>query len=36
MELDGESAPPPGIMARVLRFLRSTPHGPSHTNGGPA
>jgi len=36
MELDSETAPPPGIMARVLRFLRSTPHGPSHTNGGPA
>jgi acetyl-CoA carboxylase carboxyl transferase subunit beta len=36
MEVGGESAPPPGIMARVLRFLRSTPHGPSHTNGGPA
>jgi acetyl-CoA carboxylase carboxyl transferase beta subunit len=36
MEAGGESAPPPGIMARVLRFLRSTPHGPSHSNGGPA
>jgi acetyl-CoA carboxylase carboxyl transferase beta subunit len=32
----GETAPPPGIVARVLRFLRSSPHGPSHTNGGPA
>jgi acetyl-CoA carboxylase carboxyl transferase subunit beta len=31
-----EAAPPPGIMARVLRFLRSSPHGESHTNGGPA
>jgi hypothetical protein len=36
MEAGGESASPPGIMARVLRFLRSTPHGPSHSNGGPA
>ena len=29
-------APPPGIVARVLRFLRSRPHGEPHTNGGPA
>jgi acetyl-CoA carboxylase carboxyl transferase subunit beta len=36
MEAGGETVPPPGIMARVLRFLRSTPHGPSHSNGGPA
>ena len=36
MELDGADAPPPGIVARVLRFLRSSPHGPSHSNGGPA
>ena len=36
MELDVEAAPPPGIVARVLRFLRSSPHGPSHSNGGPA
>ena len=35
MDLD-EVAPPPGIVARVLRFLRSSPHGPAHTNGGPA
>ena len=36
MEVDSEIAPPPGIVARVLRFLRSSPHGPSHSNGGPA
>jgi hypothetical protein len=36
MEVDSEFAPPPGIVARVLRFLRSSPHGPSHSNGGPA
>ena len=36
MEVGAESAPPPGVVARVLRFLRSVPHGPSHTNGGPA
>jgi hypothetical protein len=35
MEVGAEPAPPPGIMARVLRFLRSAPHGPSHSNGGP-
>ena len=28
------AAPPPGIVARVLRFLRSRPHGDAHTNGG--
>ena len=32
----GEPAPPPGIVARVMRFLRSSPHGEAHTNGGPA
>ena len=32
----GEAPPPPGIMARVMRFLRSAPHGDPHTNGGPA
>jgi acetyl-CoA carboxylase carboxyl transferase subunit beta len=37
MEPNGDAAaPPPGIVARVLRFLRSTPHGDAHTNGGPA
>jgi len=37
MEPGGEiAAPPPGIVARVLRFLRSSQHGDPHTNGGPA
>ena len=29
-------APAAGMVARVLRFLRSSPHGDEHTNGGPA
>jgi acetyl-CoA carboxylase carboxyl transferase subunit beta len=29
----GEPAPPPGIVARVLRFLRTNPHGDPSTNG---
>ena len=36
---DGAPASPRrrrGIVARVLRFLRSAPHGEAHTNGGPA
>jgi len=32
----GEAAPPPGVVARVLRFLRTRPHGDAHTNGGVA
>ena len=36
MEPNGEAAPPPSMIARVLRFLRSSPHGDAHTNGGPA
>jgi acetyl-CoA carboxylase carboxyl transferase subunit beta len=37
MEPNGDaSAPPPGMVARVLRFLRSSAHGDEHTNGGPA
>jgi acetyl-CoA carboxylase carboxyl transferase subunit beta len=37
MEPGGDAvAPPPGIVQRVLRFLRSSPHGDAHTNGGPA
>ena len=32
----GEAAPPPGVVARVLRFLRTRPHGDAHTNGGAA
>jgi acetyl-CoA carboxylase carboxyl transferase subunit beta len=37
MEPNGDSAPPPpSMIARVLRFLRSSPHGDEHTNGGPA
>ena len=34
IDVDAE-APPPGVVARVLRFLRSRPHGEAHTNGGP-
>src|SRR3954466_665693 len=36
MEPNGEAAPPPSMIARVLRFLRSSPHGDAHANGGPA
>jgi acetyl-CoA carboxylase carboxyl transferase subunit beta len=37
MEPNGDAAPPPpSMVARVLRFLRSSPHGDEHTNGGPA
>jgi acetyl-CoA carboxylase carboxyl transferase subunit beta len=36
MEVNGDAAPPPGIVARVLRFLRAGQHGDAHTNGGPA
>jgi acetyl-CoA carboxylase carboxyl transferase subunit beta len=37
MEANGDAvAPPPGIVQRVLRFLRSSPHGDAHSNGGPA
>jgi acetyl-CoA carboxylase carboxyl transferase subunit beta len=37
MEPNGDAAvPPPGIVARVMRFLRSSQHGDPHTNGGPA
>src|SRR4029077_1307141 len=31
----GEAPPPPGIMARVMSFQRSAPHGEAHSNGGP-
>jgi acetyl-CoA carboxylase carboxyl transferase subunit beta len=34
IEMGEAAAPPPGVMARVLRFLRSSQHGDSHTNGG--
>jgi acetyl-CoA carboxylase carboxyl transferase subunit beta len=37
MEPNGDAVvPPPGVVARVLRFLRQRPHGDAHTNGGPA
>ncbi|MDX6539485.1 MAG: acetyl-CoA carboxylase carboxyl transferase subunit beta [Gaiellales bacterium] len=37
MEPNGAvSAPPPGVVARVLRFLRASQHGDEHLNGGPA
>jgi acetyl-CoA carboxylase carboxyl transferase subunit beta len=36
IDVGDAEAPPPGVVARVLRFLRSRPHGESHANGGPA
>jgi acetyl-CoA carboxylase carboxyl transferase subunit beta len=36
IDVGDAEAPPPGVVARVLRFLRSRPHGEAHTNGGPA
>jgi len=37
MEPNGDAVvPPPGVVARVLRFLRQRPHGDAHTNGGHA
>ena len=32
IELGEAAAPPPGVVARVLRFLRTRPHGDAHTN----
>ena len=34
IEMGEAAAPPPGVIARVLRLLRSSQHGDSHTNGG--
>jgi acetyl-CoA carboxylase carboxyl transferase subunit beta len=34
IEMGEATAPPPGVIARVLRFLRSSQHGDAHTNGG--